>query len=263
MVMHNVAGPCAPWDPILCCEFTEEQGDFIGPALQMATEILWAKTGRQFGLCEYTIRPCRRECADEGAYSWWDGFSYWPRPAKIGATWYNLICGSCSDTCSCTPLSEAILPNTVHDVTEVKLDGVVLNPSEYRLDDGNKLVLINGTWPYCQDMNAADTEPNTWSVTANYGIDVPTLGKRAVGELACQFVKACSGDNSCALPKPVQSLARQGVEMTFLDPNEVFADGKLGLYWSDLFISTFNPNKLVSRSRVYSVGRQNYRRVGT
>lgn len=225
----------------------------------IATEVLYALSGRQFGLCARTIRPCRADCF-EGIWpsiDQWNsgsGLSY-PQPLLMQGQWYNLTCGGCTTGCSCVAVSEAALPGPVHDITEVKIDGIVLNPLiDYRLDDWRLLVRLGGdSWPLCNDLNLADTEVGTWSVTFNTGVEVPELGQLAVGELATEIAKYISCDNTCTLPKPMQSMVRQGLSVTFLDPNQVFADGKTGLYFCDLFIQTYNPNKLRRRSRAYDI----------
>ena len=61
------------------------------------------------------------------------------------------------------------------------------------------------------------------------------------------------------LPKPTQQIIRQGVTMNFLDPTEIFANGQIGLYLTDMFISAMNPNHLQSRSGVYSPDSEWYR----
>jgi hypothetical protein len=188
---------------------------------------------------------------------WWhpgDGFTY-PQPIMIRGQWYNLTCGNCSGDCSCAEISEAKLPGPVYDVTEVKVDGVTLTPDvDYRVDDWRILVRLGGErWPLCNDISLDDDQEGTWSVTYRQGTPVPPLGQLAVAELATEIAKYLACDDTCALPKPIQSITRQGISMTFLDPNEVFADGRLGLYWCDMFIQTYNPNKLRRRSRVYNL----------
>jgi hypothetical protein len=75
---------------------------------------------------------------------------------QIGACpitgWVN-ACGCAAGDCSCTALCEAILPGPVGSVVEILLDGAVLDPSAYRIDNGNRLVRTDGDcWPACQDM---------------------------------------------------------------------------------------------------------------
>jgi hypothetical protein len=176
-------------------------------------------------------------------------------PALIGGLWYNIACGSCGGDCSCSRLSEVILPGPVYTVTTVKVDGVTLVKNvDYRIDDWRLLVRLGGfEWPSCNNLNLADSEVGTWSVTFESGQAVPTLGQASVGILAAEFAKALICDDSCGLPRPIQSLARQGVNMTFLDPNEVFTNGRTGLTIPDYFISTYNPGNKQQRARVYDI----------
>lgn len=268
-------GPCSPWDPIWCCDLTSAaEIALTGTAIQGATEILYNLSGQQFGLCEFTVRPCRQDCNDGiwwGSYggwtgSWWEWGSYWPQPALIGGAWYNLTCGSCSGTCSCTPLSVAMLPSPVASIVEVKLNGQVLAVSGtdgtngYRVDNYRELVRLGGaSWPVCQDMTLPDTEPDTWSVTVEVGETVPVAGRMAVGELACEIIKSCTGQ-PCAIPKNAVSISRQGVQLDFPVFADLLKNGLLGLRWSDTFVATYNPEGLRARPQVYDVDFQTNRR---
>lgn len=266
--MTTEYGPCEDW-PVewVCTDDLAAAPELTGAALATATEILWALSGRQFGLCEVTLRPCRRDCVDAAFLSSEmffpsSGDVGWPYPALLGGRWVNLACGGCGDDCSCSAVSEVILPGPVHDIVEVLVDGIILADNEYRLDDSRRLVRLGAQWPTCNDLNLDDDQPGTWSVTANYGRDVPESGKWAVGELACQLLKAMRGED-CRLPNNVVSLARQGVTIKFPDINELFARGRTGLYLVDIFLAAFNPNGLQSASRVYSVDSPRARRTGT
>lgn len=249
-------GPCGPWPIIWPCE--EPSGDTKTQVVQAATEILHALSGRQFGLCQVTLRPCRRDCADA---PWWPG-TVWPRPALVDGLWYNLACGICPESCSCSRLSEVLLPAPVFAVQEVKVDGTVLPSTSYRVDDSRRLIRTDGgEWPRCNNFALADTEAGTWSVTATYGQPVPMLGELAMGELACSLLPILAGED-CPLPPNITQLVRQGVTITMPDPNEVIRQGGLGLRISDLFVRAFNPHALPARSRVYSVDGPSHRRMG-
>jgi hypothetical protein len=233
----------------------------------MAADVLYTFTGRHLGTCTLTIRPCRRTCWDMAwpfGGTWWN-FGIYPRPLFFEGVWYNIACGACpSGGCSCSVISEALMPAPVSQILQVKVDGAVLDPSAYRVDDWRLLVRTDGgEWPICNDLAKDDTEVGTWSVMLSYGEPVNALGRAALGELATQFAKLLSCDDSCQISKPVQQLVRQGVTMTFLDPNELFANGRTGLYLTDLFISTVNPNGLHSASQVYDLDAPDYRVVGT
>jgi hypothetical protein len=150
------------------------------------------------------------------------------------------------------------------NVIEVRMDGEALIPDvDYRLDNGKYLTRLGGElWPWCNDLSQLEGE-GTWSVTVTLGKDVPVMGQMAVGELACEFAKACVGDDSCKLPATVQQLTRQGVSMTFIDPNQLFENGQTGLYFSDLFIRSVNPDGRRAPARVYNLDEPNPERLGS
>lgn len=261
--MAGQFGPCTSWPVRWLCDVTSESPTVTGEAVAFATNTLWALSGRRFGTCDVTLRPCRADCTDQ--LPWWDpfpgGLSY-PQPALIGGQWFNLTCGGCTGGCSCATLSEVVLPAPVNAVTQVKVDGVVLPTTAYRLDDDRRLVRLGGTWPTCQRFDRADTEVGTWTVTASYGEDVPDGASWAIGQLACEYIRAVNGDD-CRLPKQVQTLARQGVTIQLTDTVELFKTHQTGLYLVDSFVMTWNPNHLSRRSKTYNVDAPGPRRAGT
>ncbi len=269
--MTATRGPCSPWDPIWCCDLTSESPITTGQALQVATEILYNLSGQIFDACEFTIRPGRRECNDDafwgGLGGWganwsYGGFGFWPMPALIGGNWFNLTCGGCSGTCSCTELSEALLPSPVSSIVSVKLDGVTLPASGYRVDDFRKLVRLGGEhWPECQDLTLADDQPNTWSVTLVVGEAVPALGSLAVGQLACEVRRSCIDE--CAIPRTASSITRQGVTIDLVTITELLRNGLTGLRWVDQFVSVYNPRRLMAPPLVFDVDGERYRRTNT
>jgi hypothetical protein len=263
-------GPCSPWDPIWCCDISSEAAIALtGTAVQAATEILYNLTAQQFDVCRFTVRPCREDCFDQAwgatwggaSGSWWEWGSYWPRPALIAGSWYNLTCGGCSGSCSCTPLSIALLPSPVSSIIDVKINGASLPASGYRVDDYRKLVRLGGfSWPICQDLNLDDTQDNTWSVTVEVGQAIPTIGRMAVGELACEIMRGCLGDE-CAIPFNAVNITRQGISIDLPTFYELLTHGLLGLKLTDTFISTYNPNRLKSVPQVYDVDGESYTRT--
>lgn len=261
-------GPCLTWDPIWCCDLTGASAALTGSALAIATEVLYHLSGQRFDICEFTVRPCRRECANGwlggfGGYglgNWWEWGGLYPRPYLFGGAWYNLTCGSCAGECSCTMLEEAWLPSPVASIVSVKLDGASLPASAYRVDDYRKLVRVDGgTWPICQDLSKPDTATNTWSVTLTVGESVPQVGRWAVGELACELIKSCTGQ-ACFLPTNATQITRQGITIDFPTFSELLVSGSLGLRWCDIFIATYNPNRLRAAPMVWDVDRDSNRR---
>lgn len=263
--MTDPFGPCDTWSPPAnwCCTVTGSMATVSGAALATATEILFQKSGQQFGLCTQTLRPCRADC--EGTYGWINpavpgGWTY-PQPALIDGRWYNLVCGSCGDNCSCSFLSEALLPAPVHAVTTVKVDGVTLTQGvDYRLDESRRLVRLGSNfWPWCNDLKLADTQVGTWSVTAQFGTPVPAAGSLAVGELACEIAKLMLCDTACRLSPYVRSIDRQGISMELVtDPDNVLSS----LYAVSLFLQAYNPDNLRGRARAYSLDSPTFRLTG-
>lgn len=264
--MTATRGPCADWEPTWCCDLSTASTALTGTAIMAATEILYNLSGQQFGLCSFTLRPCRRDCYSNSwpfDGGWWQWGGMYPRPVLYNGAWFNLTCGSCSGSCSCGPLEEAWLPGPVNSVTQVLLNGSPMASGTYRIDDFRKLIRTDGgTWPVCQDLSLADTEDNTWSVTAIIGETVPAIGSLAVGELACEIIKACTGQ-ACAIPKNATSVSRQGITIDFPTFAELLASGSLGLRWSDLFVATYNPSRLRAAPLVFDVDGDRFRRTGT
>jgi hypothetical protein len=203
----------------------------------MATELLWRWTGRQFGLMEATVRPCRQGCREGGP-----GLRRWT-PALVGGRWMNLGCGgaACLDACGCGPDGTTIaFERAVYDVTEVRVGGAALAPEAYRVDEHRLLVRQDGgRWPYCQDMSLPAGEEGTWDVTVRVGAPVPAGGRVAAGRLACELAKAIVGDKGCALPQRVQTVTRQGVTVAMMiDQFEDLDKGKTGIWLVDSWVAS-------------------------
>lgn len=209
-------------------------------AVSLAGQTLRMLTAFRVGGCPITVRFASKRCSEQtwrtyvvggaGSVPW--------TPVNIGGSWLNIGCGHTS--CGCTGLREVRLYGTASSVSEVKVDGVVLDASAYRLDPGGRLVRLDGEdWPLCQDLAAPDTEPGTWSVTYSPGAAVDGLGAYAAGVLAGEFVRACVGGD-CRLPTNVTQITRSGVTMTL--GLGAFPDGKTGIREVDLYVERWNPN---------------------
>ena len=223
--------------------------------VDQAGEILYALSGRQFGVCEVTARPCRRVCDFTCGTDGHPGrnFGYRWTPVLQGGQWSNISCTTCRDYCFCTEVCEILLPGPVDHITEIRLDGVVLDPSEYRVDNRRRLVRVGERcWPICQDMNLEPTEVDTWEVVYGRGRELPVAGQTALAALACELCKACIGDKDCCLPERVTTIARQGLTMALLDPMEFLSRGRTGIYAVDLWLSAVNPQGRSRHAGVFS-----------
>lgn len=252
-----VPGPC-DWGIDTTCipgwdGYTNDQRS---RAISYATFILDALTGRQFAQCPITVRPCGPSC---GLFRGYQTFPVgapapgvpgtWMAPYVASGIWRNCTCGG---GCDCAPACRIDLGMPVAQIDQVKVDGVVLDPTAYTLV-GQWLARTDGgeCWPSCQDPSVPDTETGTFSVTYRPGRALPVAGQIAAGALAGEFIKACAGA-ACGLPAQIASLSRQGVDVEFVDPQTVFTDGRTGIREVDLFISAVNPYSLRGRSRVMS-----------
>lgn len=256
-------GPCEDWPVYWTCDISTYAPELTGYAVSTATRVLWALSGRRFGTCTATLRPCRAGCTD-AVYS--NPVWYWPASVAAPAwDWYTVPydCGYCARGCACTSLSEVLLPSPVNSIVSVMMDGTPMVTGAYRLDDNRFLVRTDGrTWPYCNELTKDDTQIGTWSITARYGEDVPESARLAMGELACEIVKAGTGQD-CRLPPGVTSLVRQGVTISYPDVGQLLKEGRTGLYLVDLFLASENPDGIAQRGRVFSIDRPRHRRAGT
>lgn len=211
-----------------------------------ASEILFNLTGQRWqGTCAETLRPCSRYCR-------------------------------CTSGCGCGWVDEWVLPGyPVTAVSQVKIDGAIVNPATYRLDKSSRLVRLSGPngqvpgqWPACQRLELPTTEVDTWSITYSYGALPTPGGVAAAATLGCEIALACQPADSdacraCRLPRRVQTIVRQGVSMTILDPLTIFADGLVGLPEVDLWLASV---RIGDARRLPAIGDANryierYRRI--
>lgn len=226
----------------------------------MAVEYLWRWTRGVFGLCEVSIRPCRGDCHGFSTF-WGNGPFPWPGgsssgnqfgPALIGGVWLNLGCRRCGTrSCHCEALEGLTLPGPVAGVVEVLVDGLVVDPTAYRVTNRRYLLRVDGdSWPICQDLTAEPTEDNTFEVTYLRGVAVPQGGQVAAGILANQFALAASNDAACQLPKRIQTVTRQGVTVAMIDSFDNVNQGFTGIWlidaWVQSVISPPKPSRVMS-----------------
>jgi len=240
---------CSAWttsdDVLTCCSATiGSDTTRLDASIAAASELLYEASGRRFaGVCERTVRPCRIDSCLCGV----QGLSRGHLVGWDGACW-----GGCD--CGCQPQSRVKLAGYVREVTEVKIDGIVIDPDEYFVQGHRWLVHRDpGRWPSCQVMDRTDDEEGTCSVTYEYGKAPRVAGQLAAAELACEILKACTPDAECALPSGVVRITRQNItlERSFFVRN---ADGvwATGIGSVDFFLNTFNPSGIKRRGTVWS-----------
>lgn len=158
-------GPCGPWDLDLSCCLVS--GGFQDPCLGDGTPVpqviidqmilassqyLWARTGRQYGCCQITIRPTQnpRDCGCES-----DNLTGYPwTPVHLAnGDWTNVSCFCGEDPCGCPAEPCSIrLPYPVCSIDQVKVDGQIIGKSLYRVDDFRELVLTPGFITNTEDL---------------------------------------------------------------------------------------------------------------
>lgn len=159
-------------------------------------------------------------------------------------SYINLSCGRCGDSCSCSAVSELILPGPIDEPLEILVDGVALDiATSVVVYDYNRLTRIDGgKFPSCQNLGLPPTEIGTWQVTYRQGEPVPPGGGLIAGILACEYAKGLCGDDSCRLPRRVSSITRQGITLAMLDNFDQLGVGYTGIWEIDDWIATYSTN---------------------
>ena len=232
--------PCS-WPVVYpdCATAVDVSPELREQAEEMATTYLWNWTGRVYGTCPVTVRPCRER--GYSPRSTWHGHTPPWTPVLWRGEWYNLTCGICDNgACGCGDSAATIrLPGPIASVEQVLIDGTPLPIDAYRVDNHSILVRTDGqAWPSYQDLDEPAMHEGTWEITYAKGTTVPVGGRIAAGELAEEFVKALCNDNSCRLPRRIQSITRQGVSMAVLDAFEDIEKGHTGIWMVDSWVAS-------------------------
>jgi hypothetical protein len=216
-------------------------------ALSLASATLRHLSGYRVGGCPITVRP------NPGRGQCFVPYVGVPSSLSPGVDSAGRWVNGCGHSSSYDP-RVITLPGPVGTIYEVRIDGVEVDPENYR-HQGRSLVWQgdpSSGWPRTQDVHLADTEPGTFSVTYRNSYEPDSAGRCVVAILAGEFGKAISGKGKCRLPSNVTSLTRQGISMDFI--TGVFADGRTGIREVDAWISLWNPQNLRQQSKVWYPG---------
>lgn len=202
-------------------------------AISLASATLSRLTAYRVGDCPITVRPApeRGSCWSQAALGFGSPF----RPAFWEGQAFNVWQGVCA------PGYEVALPPPVVRIDEVKVDGVVLNPDDYRVDNRRLLVWqadLPCPFPRRQDMRLPDTEVGTFAVTYLNTFSVDAVGAWAAGLMAMEYAKACAG-SGCKLPSNITSMVRSGVAFEVI--TGAFPGGLTGIREVDSYTAQFNP----------------------
>ena len=223
---------CTPWPYRWTCDtpLDDVEPELAAVAIAGAQDILWSLSGRRYGICETeeAYRPPCDQCLP-------------PYGGTFGPGVELALGREKRDCCKIVLTSQP-----VRQILRVEVNGEILDPDEYALDM-NVLRRVGQCWP-CGD----GCEEPPVVVTYEWGMDVPALGELAMGEVACEILKALQGKD-CRLPNNAVSVTRQGVSVQLGDSARLFEQMRLGLPITDMFLMQTNPARLHSRSTVHTV----------
>lgn len=216
----------APWCTLddVDCGPCAEYGPDPSPFFEFASEILYDLTESSYpGVQTDVIRPpslCG--CGYVLRPDWW----------ILGGT----------GRCGCRSVSEVVLPGwPVVTVTEVLIDGTVVDPARYRVDQHQRLVYLpdlsiggvdrRGGWPLFQRVDQPPTEINTWQVTYEWGTAPPPGGVRAAAIYACEVALSCTPGMTdlCRLPSNTVTVNSKNTAKVIADPDKLRDHGETGL----------------------------------
>jgi hypothetical protein len=257
--------PCSlDVDTACCTDWDGYDLELRTAAAEYGALMVWAATGRRFGLCTKVVRPCRRECEGCGDGGWFWAEGTW-MPYIFNGVWRNCSCPG--DCFGCQPDCQIWLEPPVSSIVSVYFSGSgIIDPNSYRVDDYQWLVrqgpAVSGggeadCWPVFNNLNFpvsgafAPLDNSAWQVTYLQGLPFPNVLARAAGELACEYAKMCLGQ-ACRLPQRATSISRQGVTVSLVDVDQLLENGLTGVVTVDNIIRAFNPYRLTSRMKIAS-----------
>lgn len=265
-------GPCEAWvtasDLQDCANQIPAGADAcdLQLAAQLATENLWRFSGRQFGgLCIDRIRPCiGLNCGYDGVISVDSGYGYtgwaggrggvgYPSvPYRRNGEWFNAA-GCAGGRCLLPCIT---LPGPVHSVNQVIVDGLVLDPSQYKVSGYRQLCRTDGDkWPCHQDLALESTEVGTFEVTWTRGTPVPETAKRMARIYALRRLPwlVCDAEACGSVTaEQVAAMSADGVVTDFMqqsgDTPALFM--RTGIRIVDEWLGSVNPKKRRRRARI-------------
>ena len=167
-----------------------------------ASNVLRMLTLYRVGGEPITAMPCTRTCRHPNTAAFALGAMPFD-PILLGTGQYaNCWCGS---DCTCGSAPTVILDAPVGRIDSVIIDGIALPTTAYHVEDGNKLIRLDGKgWPSCAGKR--------FTVTYLKGYPVDTMGEYAAGVLAAEYLKLLGNDRKgCRLPSSVTNVTRQGL----------------------------------------------------
>lgn len=212
--------------------------------LTVASEILWALSGRQWSGagCEASA-TLRSNPPTPGGPSWPYDPSWGQCGCWLYGTWLDGVLyparGSAWPGVHVAPVAIQ-LPHSKVSVTSVTVDGAPF--AAWRITRAGWLERTDGRpWQTCDDSTVIDY---------TYGEPPPIGGVRAALALAAELIQA--DQPGCRLPARVTSVSRQGLSYEVFNTGDLFPDGRTGLPEVDLWLASVNPQRRARRSTVWS-----------
>lgn len=213
--------------------------------IMQASEILYYLSQRRWiggGCSETAVLRAHPPGPGEGSWPYsrtWGACGCW-RSSSVVDGFLTPFMGAYSSHLTAFAIKLPRAPLT--GITAVLQNGATF--TDWRLARNGYLERTDGLpWNLCDDST---------QVTYTFGEPPPEAGVQAAVALAVQLGRARAGDDNCALPERVQTVTRQGITVSVLDPQEFLQQGRVGIYEVDLFLAAVNPYGRAQRGRVYS-----------
>jgi hypothetical protein len=208
-----------------------EQDTMEALAANGANMLLWALTGRRWGVFETTGEKYRVVTCQS---------ALWPTTGTRRTLEPGIGGGVCHGGCCRLELAR-------RPVIEVLAVSQFSEPLEDWTLNGSQLTLLGGE---CRGCSACGDD--TITVDYRHGIPWPPFAAAALGELQSEFIAGMSGNGVCRLSSRAVSVSRQGVTVDMQALSSEYAEGRTGLPLTDALITTVNPNGLKQRPRIVS-----------
>lgn len=199
------------------CDLPEDEF-LIERVLEAASDFLSILAGTRLGRCTDLYRPCR-----------------------------DVHCTT--SLCACCKLNGIHLPGLMPTVTEILIDGAVVDPATYTvvINPASKFVLVRFNadgntiyWPRCQKVYLPSTAEDTFEIAVESGYARNQLMTLAAAEIACDIFAFMAGQDHM-LPQGVVAAAAYGMQMDFRrfsDPTNQATMDLAGLVWTSRFLQS-------------------------
>lgn len=227
-------------------DLTAEDPELVAQAEALAAATMRMLTLYRVGGNPIVVMPTGRTCTSPIMRREMFSPTVWfPSAAALKAC--NCVFG-----CGCAAMAGVYLTAPVGDIISVSLNGELLDPAAYRVEDGERLIRTDGAaWPVCAGKD--------FTVTYLNGHPIDAMGAYAGGVMAAEWLSALKSDKKCRLSSRVTSVNRQGIAME-LTPG-MFPDGVTGIEEVDLYIRIWNPHGWKVAPKVYTVDKPRQREV--